>query len=234
VSPGGGTIVFTPKIKLSELDEVISFLNRVRSRGVEAINEDAVKLAAAVCLDLRNPKTAMGARMYDAFTPHATNIAAEDIAFRTTSEGKIEVLMEQRPEDDVWFSKQWAGLGVGFRNTDRGRETALQRLIDKEFKVPTKFVFVDDVYPTDPEGDLGRGWYECKLFLAFPEGEPANGTWFLAEPLPPDTDTFKIVDGHRTVIIPTALAGYKKYILQRVQEPGDAINMIKFLKNFPE
>lgn len=169
-------------------------------------DEDLIRTAIAAVLDLKDPKTAMGTRMYDAFTPHATNIAAEGVAFRTRADGTIEVLLEKRPRDDKWFSGQWAGLGVGLRNTDTAPESALARLVEKEFKILTQFEFVGDVYPPN----TGRGWYECKVYLAFPEGEPAHGQWFPADPLPPDTDDFKVVSGHREHIIPAALAAYKK------------------------
>lgn len=175
--------------------------------GVESLGEDKVRLAVAAALDLKEPLAPMGTRLYDSFTPHATNIAAEGVAFRTRPDG-IEVLLEKRPPGDKWFSGQWAGLGVGFRNTDTGAESALARLVAKEFKVPTKFEFVDDVYP--PFTGVERGWYECKLFLAFPEGEPGSGQWFPADPLPADTADFKIVTGHRENIIPVALTAYKK------------------------
>jgi hypothetical protein len=140
--------------------------------------------------------------MYDAMTPHMTNIAAEGVAFRELENGVIEVLLEQRPEDDKWYSAQWAGLGVGFRNTDTGRESALERLVAKEFQTPTEFEFVGDVYPEN----TGRGWYECKIFLAFPQGVPANGQWFPVDALPEN-----IVSGHRDVIIPFALEKFKEY-----------------------
>jgi hypothetical protein len=94
------------------------------------------------------------------------------------------------------------GLGVGFRNTDTGRESALERLVAKEFQTPTEFVFVGDVYPEN----TGRGWYECKIFLAFPQGVPANGQWFPVDALPEN-----IVSGHRDVIIPFALEKFKEY-----------------------
>ena len=187
----------------SELKKVIGDLQHLVYSS--DIRED-ILLAVAAVLDLKDPTTEMGGAMYDAITPHITNIAAEGVAFRTREDGVIEVLLEQRSVYDKWFPNEWAGLGVGFRNTDTGRESALARLVKKEFKVPTSFEFVADVYPPN----TGRGWYECKVFLAFPEGQPANGLWFPADPLPLDTDDFKIVDGHRTHIIPVALAAYKK------------------------
>lgn len=170
-----------------------------------AVDEDSARDAIAAALSLKKSKTPMGPRMYDAMTPHMTNIAAEGVAFRQRQDGVVEVLLEQRPEDDKWFSKQWAGLGVGFRNTDTGRESALKRLVAKEFQTPTEFVFVGDVYPEN----TGRGWYECKVFLAFPQGEPENGQWFPVDALPED-----IVSGHRDVIIPFALGEFKKQINQ--------------------
>lgn len=168
-----------------------------------AVDKDGACSAISVVLSLKNPKTPMGTKMYDAMTPHMTNIAAEGVAFRKLENGVIEVLLEQRPEDDNWFSKQWAGLGVGFRNTDTGRESALERLVAKEFQTPTEFVFVGDVYPEN----TGRGWYECKIFLAFPQSEPANGQWFPVNALPANT-----VSGHRDVIIPFALEAFKKHV----------------------
>ena len=78
-----------------------------------------------------------------------------------------------------------------------------------EFKVPTRYEFVDDVYVTNGL----RGWYECKVYLAFPCGQPATGEWHPADPLPVDTDEFKVVASHRRSIVPVALDAYKKKMM---------------------
>jgi hypothetical protein len=143
----------------------------------------------------------MGTTLYDAFTPHATNISAEGVAFRTKADGAIEIRLEQRPGDDKWYAGQFAGLGVGFRPSDSGRESALDRLVTKEYGVPTQFEYVGDVYMTgDP-----HGWYECKVFLSFSDGEPKHGEWFPVDELPEN-----MVPVHRHKILPLALAAYKK------------------------
>jgi hypothetical protein len=78
-----------------------------------------------------------------------------------------------------------------------------------EFEVPTRYEFVDDVYVTNGL----RGWYECKVYLAFLRDEPPTGEWYPADPLPADTDEFKVVESHRRSIIPAALNAYKKKMM---------------------
>ena len=148
--------------------------------------------------------------MYNAFTPHATNLAVEGVSFRTNREhGRIEVLLQPRPHDDPRYRGQVACPGQGIRPSDSGPQAALARLTAMEFKVPTRYEFVDDVYVTNGL----RGWYECKVYLAFPCGEPPTGEWHPTDPLPVDTDEFKVVASHRRSIIPAALDAYKKKMM---------------------
>ena len=171
------------------------------------VDQDAARLAIATCLDLKDPESPMKDEMYNAFTPHATNLAVEGVSFRTNLEhGRIEVLLQPRPHDDPRYQGQVACPGQGIRPSDSGPQAALDRLTAMEFKVPTRYAFVDDVYVTNGL----RGWYECKVYLAFPDSAPAGTDWYPADPLPLDTNTFRIVRSHRERIVPVALAAYMK------------------------
>ena len=181
--------------------------------GVEhsiVVDQDAARCAIALCLDLKDPKSPMKDEMYNAFTPHATNLAVEGVSFRTHGErGRIEVLLQPRPHDDPHYRGQVACPGQGIRPSDSGPQAALDRLTAVEFMIPTRYEFVDDVYVTNGL----RGWYECKVYLAFSCGEPPAGEWYPADPLPVDTDEFKVVASHRRSIIPAALDAYKKKMM---------------------
>mgnify|MGYP004192988093 CR=1 FL=1 len=45
------------------------------------VDQDAARLAIATCLDLKDPESPMKDEMYNAFTPHATNLAVEGVSF---------------------------------------------------------------------------------------------------------------------------------------------------------
>ena len=207
---------FKAKVNAAQLKATVEFLMELlEGGGAEhglVVDQDAARLAIAVCLDLKDPKSPMKDEMYNAFTPHATNLAVEGVSFRTNREhGKIEVLLQPRPHDDLRYRGQVACPGQGIRPSDSGPQTALARLTAMEFKVPTRYEFVDDVYVTNGL----RGWYECKVYLAFSCGEPPTGEWHPADPLPVDTDEFKVVASHRRSIIPSALDAYKKMMRER-------------------
>ena len=182
-------------------------LQAENAEGGLVVDQDAARLAIATCLDLKDPKSPMKDEMYDSFTPHATNLAVEGVCFRADGEsGQIEVLLQRRPESDTRHLGQMASPGQGMRVSDSGPDDALSRLTAVEFKVPTTYEFLGDVYVTNGV----RGWYECKVYLAFPHGEPADAEWYPAEPLPKEADEFRMVPSHRERIIPMALAGFKK------------------------
>ena len=171
------------------------------------VDQDAARLAIATCLDLKDPQSPMQDEMYNAFTLHATNLAVEGVSFRTNREdGQIEVLLQPRPRHDPRYRGQVACPGQAIRPSDSGPQAALDRLTAMEFKVPTRYEFVDDVYVTNGL----RGWYECKVYLAFPDSPPTSTEWHAADPLPVDTDAFHVVRSHRERIVPLALAAYKK------------------------
>ena len=205
---------FKAKVNAARLQATVKFLMELLGGGGAehglVVDQDAARRAIAVCLDLKDPKTPMKDEMYNAFTPHATNLAVEGVSFRTNREhGRIEVLLQPRPHDDPRYRGQVACPGQGIRPSDSGPQAALARLTAMEFKVPTRYEFVDDVYVTNGL----RGWYECKVYLAFPCGEPPTGEWHPANPLPVDTDEFKVVASHRRSIIPAALDAYKKKMM---------------------
>jgi hypothetical protein len=71
---------------------------------------------------------------------------------------------------------------------------------------PDRYEFVDDVYVTNGL----RGWYEYKVYLAFPDSASADTDWYPADPLPLDTNAFRIVRSHRERIVPVPLTACKK------------------------
>ena len=205
---------FRAKVNTTRLKAAVEFLTELSQRsGVEhsiVVDQDAARRAIALCLDLKDPKSPMKDEMYNAFTPHATNLAVEGVSFRTHGEhGRIEVLLQPRPDDDPRYRGQVACPGQGIRPSDSGPQAALDRLTAMEFRVPTRYEFVDDVYVTNGL----RGWYECKVYLALLCGEPPSGEWHPADPIPVDTDEFKVVASHRRSIIPAALDAYKKKMM---------------------
>ena len=210
---------FRAKVNSARLKATVEFLIELSQRGgVEhdtVVDQDAVRRAIAVCLDLKDPKSPMKDEMYNAFTPHATNLAVEGVSFRTYGKhGRIEVLLQPRPHTDPRYRGQVACPGQGIRPSDSGPQAALDRLTAMEFKVPTRYEFVEDVYVTNGV----RGWYECKVYLAFSCGEPPTGEWHPADPLPVDTSEFKVVASHRRSIIPAALDAYKKKMMLERKE----------------
>ena len=206
---------FKAKVNTTRLKATVEFLvellqNDDAEHGL-VVDQDAARLAIAACLDLKDPKSPMKDEMYNAFTPHATNLAVEGVSFRTSLDhGQIEVLLQPRPHDDPRYRGQLACPGQGIRPSDSGPQAALERLTLMEFQVPTRYEFVNDVYVTNGL----RGWYECKVYLAFSCSEPPAGEWHPADPLPVDTDKFKVVASHRRSIIPAALDAYKKKMLE--------------------
>ena len=206
---------FKVKVNTTRLKTTVQFLvellqNDDAEHGL-VVDQDAARLAIATCLDLKDPKSPMKDEMYNAFTPHATNLAVEGVSFRTNLDhGQIEVLLQHRPHDDPRYRGQLACPGQGIRPSDSGPQAALERLTLMEFQVPTRYEFVNDVYVTNGL----RGWYECKVYLAFSCSEPPIGEWHPADPLPVDTDKFQVVASHRSSIIPAALDAYKKKMLE--------------------
>lgn len=202
---------YRAKVDKDRLQRTIAFLSDLLQadpvEGCLLVDQDAARLAIATCMDLKDPKSPMGDAMYDSFTPHATNIAVEGVCFRINAgSGATEVLLQPRPTSDTRHLGQMAVPGQAMRAADAGPEVALDRLTAVEFKVPTRYQFLGDVYVTNGV----RGWYECKVHLAFPQGEPANAQWYCADPLPSETDSYRMVPSHREQIIPMALAAYKR------------------------
>lgn len=205
--------MFRAKVNKDRLRDTIAFLAELLSAEAEddesglVVDQDQARRAIATCLDLKDPRSPMKDEMYNSFTLHATNLAVEGVCLRTNKENRrIEVLLQRRSDDDYWYKGRMAGLGQVLRVTDSGPEAALERLTATEFKVPTRYEFLDDVYVVNGR----RGWFVCKVHLAFPERESAIGEWYPADPLPPETNEFRMVPAHREKIIPLALGGYKE------------------------
>ena len=182
------------------------FLKEIANAPADAvIDADRARDAIATCLALKDPRSPMKTEMFDAFALHATSIAVEGVCFRREAGGRLEVLLEHR--DDPLYRGCESSPGTVIRVTDSGPDAALERLTASEFRVPTRYEFVRDVYLANGR----RGWFESKVYLAFPERETALGRWFPADPLPPDSGDFRIVSAHRDIVLPAAIAGYKAW-----------------------
>ena len=132
---------FKAKVNTTRLKATVEFLvellqNDDAEHGL-VVDQDAARLAIATCLDLKDPKSPMKDEMYNAFTPHTTNLAVEGVSFRTNLDhGQIEVLLQPRPHDDPRYRGQLACPGQGIRPSDSGPQAALERLTLREFQVP--------------------------------------------------------------------------------------------------
>jgi hypothetical protein len=203
------TTVDAPRLRAT-----IAFLNGLLEAsaqgGAVEIDQQAARRAVAATLALKDPARPMGAEMYDAFALHATNCAVEGVCFRTRR-GRVEVLLQQRSDADPLYRHKRAVPGQVMRPSDRGPDDALARLTMLEFKVPTTYEYVGEVYIASGL----RGWFNCKIFLAFPDQEPAGAEWYPADPLPPDTDAFTLVPSHRNRLIPLALSAYARGLATR-------------------
>ncbi len=164
-----------------------------------AVNADAARAAIAAALSLKDPMSPMGTVMYDAFTPHGTNVAVEGVCLRWNGD-VLEVRLPPRPANDKFYAGQVAGLGQGVRRSDAGLGSALERLTNREFKCPTHYEFVGDVYITDDP----RGWYECKIYIATPNVMP-DDHWY-----PVDDMSSHTVRSHREQIVPKAAEFFRK------------------------
>ena len=200
--------IFRTRIDRRRVRETVRFLQTLLDAPGAAetapeieIDQDDARLAIATCLGLKDPKSPMKDEMYDAFTPHGTNLAVEGVCFRVGPHRRVEVYLHRRPQSDSRHHGELAVPGQALRITDVGPETALDRLTRLEFGVPVQYDFAGDVYVSNGI----RGWYECKVFLATPHGDPMHGEWHAADPLPPDGTGFVMVPSHREQIIPLAL-----------------------------
>lgn len=118
---------------------------------------------------------------------------------------EVDVLMTKRAATESAYPGEWHCPGTALRPGESFKD-ALKRVARTEFRARlTKENFVtlwDNLH--EARGHFHHFIYLCEL------GPGPEGIWFPADPLPSDTDDFKIISGHRSHVIPVALAVYKK------------------------
>lgn len=122
------------------------------------------------------------------------------IPFRLTPRSQIEVLMLQRPDDDMLWPGLWHNPGTVLRAGD-SLQSVMRRLLEDELGSPelcNKPIFAENLFHTSDRGTeiLQVYWVEIK-------GEPAQGRFWPIDNLPTD----RIESEAR--VIDRALAHYK-------------------------
>ncbi len=143
----------------------------------------------------------MGARMsaavYNAIAAKTALTAIETVILRETG-GDPQILLTQRPPEDVHYAGQWHSPGSMLRASDAPDkfDTPIDFVhpfdrVGKEIGVPIEVVeFADYVFQRTP-----RGVENGLVFICRATGEPTKGTWFPADALPEP-----LIEHHRPII----------------------------------
>lgn len=159
-----------------------------------------LRYLAAVFLDIIPRDEPHGRPLFEGLARHTWFISFEAVLLRKSG-NSIEVFLTQRGLDEA-YPGEWHCPGTIFRSTDRDEADAAKRLSQREFKAEImSFCLVAEDFNIHEK----RGHCLHRIYLVETDEEPQakNGKWFRVDELPS-----MLVEHHRNVVIPRALAQY--------------------------
>jgi hypothetical protein len=160
--------------------------------------DEEIRKRAAELLNQIPPHEPLGTALFNAVMRHSVGIAFEGVALRKGERGETEVFIALRGPDEA-YPNQWHVPGTFFRIGEYETDVA-RRLSAKEYGVPiVNFELVKDNFLPEERGETILD----RIYLVDLESPPkeGRGKWCDVEDLPEN-----IVQSHRHVIIPTAVA----------------------------
>ena len=162
---------------------------------------ESAKELCALALGLLDPHKPMGTELFNAVARVTVTVALETVAVREI-DGEICVYLTKRSSAEA-YPNQWHSPGSALRPGEK-ISNVFGRLAVREFQVPIVVgQFIDNNNGVGEE----RGHFFTPIYLVELAGEPQNprGDWFPIDNLPEKT-----VKHHREVVIPTAVAAYRR------------------------
>ena len=169
-----------------------------RSAGGSREDEERLRDVAADLLNLvrRGP---LGKKLFTAIAQRVVVCPVELVAMRKSNEG-LEVYLTQRPVKAPTYAGLWHCPGSIQRHGETASRT-LERLAREELGVGILGARIIGCF--DNLNHKPGGTARHSIYLVSFDRDPECGEWFSVDNLPPN-----IVDHHRDVIIPAAIAAH--------------------------
>jgi hypothetical protein len=130
--------------------------------------------------------------------------AYEVVPVRVSEEGKVQVLLTERPTTDPWWPGELHAPGVMVIPTDEDFEQVHERLMKVE--LGEGIITQEPVHVRNIILETKRGIENANIhYMQIMNGKPNEGTFYDIDKIP-----FDRLISHHQIIIPTAIAAFNK------------------------
>ncbi|MFA7252969.1 MAG: NUDIX domain-containing protein [Patescibacteria group bacterium] len=159
---------------------------------------ELIKKTGGLLLGLVPRGMPLGTELFEGVAALSISVAYEMVVFRTGQDGRVEVYMTKRTDDDPAYPGEWHCPGTVRRPWESPAD-AIERLAQREFGariISYKIVGMIDDYAEK------RGHFYTPVCIGHLDGEPTSprGDWFPVDQLPENT-----VKHHSVGVVPCAL-----------------------------